>query len=113
MLDSYWAIRFRPESNSYLPLAKGRGGNRGFTHVEPSQKLPPRLFVAERYARVALTHYLKGPLTVDVVDMFSGHEFEPTYDQEWIYTDVGRKSSDYEIIRVRVVRLDNYGKVML
>ena len=57
-----WAIKHKP-SGAFLSAPLGRHG-RGGSHVEPSLTEPPRLFHTEHAAKIALTYWLKGKVTV-------------------------------------------------
>lgn len=77
----FWAIR-RPSDGAFLPEVR-----KGYTYSEPRFDLPPRLFTEERFAKLALTHWLRGTLEVHTTSSFS-------IDDEW--ADVERKVTPVE-----------------
>jgi len=96
-----WAIRQR-STGHYIPAPKGRGG-RGGTHEEPCDPLSPggepRLFCTEHAAKVALTCWLNGKVTVSIYsdDWISG------YGESWHVEPVpSRNRDDMEVVAVRV-----------
>jgi hypothetical protein len=91
---SFWAIR-QASTGSYLPLFQGRQ-TRGFTHAEPDDFLPPRLFGTPNSARVALTWWLRGPVRY-VTSHFMD---EPELVRDVEHTD--RDGADFEVVRVEL-----------
>ncbi|MCG7629040.1 hypothetical protein MHM88_14610 [Epibacterium sp. MM17-32] len=95
----FFAIRHKP-SGGFLPAPKGRGG-RGGSHVEPvppSEVNPPRLFHSKHAASVALTHWLKGAVTVDYVEYDFGE-----VDELWnLDPKPHRKREDMEVVPVKM-----------
>lgn len=96
-----YAIR-QKSTGFYLPAPRGRGG-RGGTHVEPcaadTPGYEPRLFHTMHAARVALTYWLAGRVTVSsYTDGWSGE-----YDESWYVEPVpGRVRDDMEVVAVTV-----------
>ena len=87
-----FAIR-QISTGNYLPNPNGARG-RGGSHVEPvtaSPTRPPRLFHTAHAAKVALSHWLKGILTV------SYYEDDEIWDLE---PQPHRKREDMEVVPV-------------
>lgn len=94
---NYFAIRHKP-SGGFLPTFGSRKGRGGFTHDEPSTVTPPRLFSRRQAASAALTHWLKGKLTVSQYQGYDGD-----YDESWNYKPIlSRKAEDMEIVEVTI-----------
>lgn len=95
----YYAIKHVP-SGQYIGLPSGRGG-RGGTHarlVSPEGPYPPRLFHTAHAAKIALTYWLGGPITVTHYrDDWTGE-----YDEDWhIEPAPERKREDMEIVALK------------
>lgn len=95
-----WAIR-QISTGHYLPAPRGRGG-RGGSHVEPCAPdagNEPRLFHTEHAAKIALTHWLKGKVSVHVhEDAWTG-EYDETCTTEPVPS---RQRADMEVVPVEV-----------
>ena len=104
----YYAIRHKP-TGKYLPGWGSRRGRRGFTHDTPHDPkvVPPRLFSEQRYAKIALKHWLKGKTSV----WQSGDPFEG-YDEDWKTFPVpSRKADEMEIVELRLIDSATYAKL--
>lgn len=95
-----YAIKHLP-SGGFLPNPAGRGG-RGGTHVEPvpaNGPWPPRLFHTEHAAKVALTYWLQGRVTVSHNMDFFGDS-----DETWhVEKDENRCREDMAVVRIRLI----------
>jgi hypothetical protein len=80
----------------YLPCPIGRGG-RGGSHVEPApatEAYPPRLFHQKSAAKIALTHWLKGKITVT---------YDNDEEEHWHLDLVpSRKREEMEIVSIEM-----------
>jgi len=100
-----WAIRHNP-SGGYLDLPQGRGG-KGGTWSEPTPldgPHPVRLFHTEPAAKISLTCWLKGRVTVS-----RGHHPDPwgdgdDYSEDWHTEKVPeRRREDMEIVEMQLL----------
>ena len=78
-LGKYWIIK-EMRTDNFLGLIEGTRSGKGFTHVEPSDIGPPRLFTSQRAASCALGWWLKGPF--EIRDLESGY-IEPVMDKPY------------------------------
>ena len=89
---TFYAIKHIP-SGKFLPESK-----HGYTHVDPTDKVPPRLFTKKRNAQVALTFWLKGKF---VEHWSQGGYYDPDpelyYDAEPV---PGRKKEDMKVVEM-------------
>lgn len=89
-----FTIRHNPTGH-YLPNPRGNRG-RGGSHVEPVEPnpvQPPRLFHNKAAAKIALSHWLKGALTVS----YFGD------DEDWhLEPKPHRKREDMEVVPVNL-----------
>lgn len=99
-MTDFWVIR-RKSDGKWLPKAEGRRG-RGGTHVEPvAVPYPPRMFHTEAAAKVALTYWLQGRITVTYI---KGDGWETDDDERWdTEPDPTRQRDDMEIVHVEIV----------
>lgn len=98
-----WAIRHKP-TGLYLPASneKNEPISRGFTYLEPSDRLP-RLFCSEVRARKALQAWLKGQwFTSYSAGDWNGGPEPDGIDHKPI---AGRRGDEMEVVRLLLQRL--------
>ena len=103
MSGRYYAIRQR-STGWFMPEYGSRKGLGGYTNNKPAPPSirPPRLFLRERDAAVALKHWLAGVTTRHFSRRNAFESFED--DVEYLDTKpvAGRDAADMEIVEVQI-----------
>ncbi len=89
----FFALREKG-TKRYMPQLSGRG----YTHVGFKPAGLPRLFMSAHDAQVALTWYVRGPVSVSKGYGYNGDTHE--YDETWTFPKESdaRDASKYEVV---------------
>lgn len=97
---NFYAIR-KKNTNAFLPAGRGKG----FTHDEPREHVPPRLFLKPQHAEAALRWWSAGESYTSwrLKGSFVDADYAPEIETRKVE---GRRKEDMEVVEV-ILKVEN------